>query len=136
MIRAAVEDIPHVKAICNHYSIRRHWADPYAQVDPTRWIEDPRNIILFDGMNAGIFLWRWIGIYEVHCLFTCKGNGALSLGREMIGAVGAPMILTVIPDNLRHVKWFARKLGFRSRGHIQTIEGLSEMLQLEATWAR
>lgn len=137
-MRASLDDLEHIKAICNHHSIRRHWDDPYAEVDPTRWLADPRNVILFDGMNAGIFLWRWIGIYEVHCLFTAKGNDAIELGRGMIGAMfsaGAGMLLTVIPDThgMRHVRWFARRMGFASRGHIQTIEGPSEMLQLEAS---
>lgn len=139
MRRATLDDLEHIKSICNHYTIRRHWDDPYAEVDPSKWLADPRNVILFEGDNCGLFLWRWIGIYEVHCLFTAKGNDAIELGRSMIGLMFqtcAGMLLTVIPVGLRHVKWFARRMGFESRGLIETIEGQSEMLQLEAgQWA-
>jgi hypothetical protein len=107
--------------------------------DVHRWLADPRNIVLMEGDNAALFLWRWIGIYEAHVLFTKRGKLALDLGSFMLGMMfksGAGMILSVVSDTLPQAGWFARQLGFRCRGEIETIEGLSKMYQMEAEqWA-
>jgi hypothetical protein len=100
---------------------------------------DPRNIALLDGENVGLFLWRWIGIYEAHSLLTAKGSEARKIARNMVGLMlsgRAVMLLTVVPEPLRHVELFARSLGFRFRGEIETFEGLGRMYQLETPqWA-
>jgi hypothetical protein len=126
MRRASPEDTEQVKAICEQCGM---------PADPERWLADPRNVILIEGDNAALCLWRWIGIYEIHALFTARGKTALGLAQQWIEAMlggGAQMMLCVIPKKRKQAIWFARKAGFQFRGDIETIEGLSEMYQLEA----
>lgn len=130
MNRATLADYEEIKAICNHPSMG--W--PH-EVDPHNWLADPRNIVLFEDGNCAMFLWRWIGIYEAHVLFTKRGQQALDLGSLMLTAMfrsGAGMILSVVSKERRAASWFARQLGFNFRGEIESIEGLSEMYQLES----
>jgi hypothetical protein len=128
--RGTLADQEELKAICNTVGMGG---------DVHRWLADPRNIVLMEGDNAALFLWRWIGIYEAHVLFTKRGKLALDLGSFMLGMMfksGAGMILSVVSDTLPQAGWFARRLGFRCRGEIETIEGLSKMYQMEAEqWA-
>lgn len=131
MRRAGVEDTDAIAAICNHPRVRSRLSDPYTKIDPTRWLEDPRNIILFDGDNCALFLWRWIGIYEGHILFTARGREAFDLAAQMLDAMRGAMILAVIWKELRHAALFVRKLGFAFKGEIVTAEGPSELYQLE-----
>lgn len=134
MQRATLADYEEIKAICNDPAMG--WTE---EVDPRRWLADPRNIILFEDGNCAIFLWRWIGIYEAHVLFTKRGKLAVDLGAlflDLMFKCGTAMILAVVSPDRRQAAWFARKLGFQCRGEIETIEGLSEMYQLEAAqWA-
>lgn len=127
MKRAGPDDCDELKAICE-----KCWMPS----DPTRWLADPRNIILIEDDNAALFLWRWIGIYEAHVLFAKRGKLALDLGAlwlDLMFKSGAVMILAVAPKERPQAAWFARRLGFQCRGEIETIEGLSEMYQLEAS---
>jgi hypothetical protein len=137
--RAGVADHEAIKALCNDPAVRGRMSDTVTEIDPLGWLQEPRNVVLFDGENAALFLWRWIGIYEVHVLFRCRGRKAVALGREMLTLMfnsGAGMILCVVNFRLPEAAWFARRMGFTSRGLIQTIEGASEMFQLESQqWA-
>ena len=138
MTRAGPEDYQHIKYLLNHPKIRRHQSDPYTELEPA-WLNDPRHIVLFDGDNAMVFVWRWIGIYEVHILFTASGTEAINLCRSMLQVMltgPAMMLLAVIPQKLRHVRLFARRFGFIPKGVEVTSEGLCELYQLEAArWA-
>lgn len=136
IVRATADDHEHLKYLVNHPQIRRLQSDTETILDPSHWLAPP-NIVVIDGDNAMVFLWRWIGIYEVHILFTASGAEAIRLCRSMLDSIiEAQMILAVIPKNLRHVILFARRFGFKSRGEIETIEGLCEMYQLELVqWA-
>lgn len=132
-------DYDAVKAICNDPAIRARMSDAETEIDPAAWLLEPRNIILIEGDNVALFLWRWVGIYEGHVLFRCRGKEALALGREMLDLMfdaGAGMILALANYRLPEAAWFLRRLGFTSRGLVQTVEGPSEMFQLEAgQWA-
>lgn len=135
MRRATLDDLEHVKSLVNHPKIRRFQSDTETELDPSPWLADPRHVVLVEGDNAMVFAWRWVGIYEVHILFTVSGCAAVNLCREMLGqmfAAGTVMLLAVIPENLRHVILFARRFGFAFKGRIETIEGICEMYQLEA----
>lgn len=117
--RASLDDTDLIQQLCDG-------------TDPTRWLADPRNILLLDGANCLMFLWRWVGIYELHIQFTATGREAERICRSMLAAVPAAMLLAVIPKEKRNVRLFARRMGFEARGEIETIEGLCEMYQLEA----
>jgi hypothetical protein len=105
-------------------------------IDPAIWLADPRNIILIEDDNCAAFLWRWIGIYEVHVFFSKRGKLAVDIGALWLDAMfkcGAGMILCVIPTHNLKAKWFARRLGFSHRGEAETIEGPADLFQLEAS---
>lgn len=129
MRRASLADYEEVKAICE----REGGGDPY------RLLADPRNVILIEHDNCAMFLWRWIGIYEGHALFAKRGKLAIDLGAlflDLMFKSGAVMILAVISKDRPQASWFVRKLGFSLKGETVTVEGLSELYQLEAeTWA-
>lgn len=123
MIRATLENYEEVRAICERDG----------GGDPRRLLADPRNIFLLEDDNLAMFLWRWIGIYEGHVLFAKRGKLALDLGSYFLDVMfkcGAGMILAVAMP--RPARWFLRQLGFQSKGLIETVEGESEMFQLEA----
>lgn len=122
MRRAGLDDCDQFKAICDRLEIPS---------DPERVLAEPRNIVLIEGENLAMFLWRWPGIYEGHVLYTAKGKEAEALARRMLESMSGAMILAVTPQ--RHVGLFLRRLGFRFHGTVETIEGLSQMYQLEAT---
>lgn len=117
--RASLADLNLVKSLCD-------------DTDPTRWLEEPRNVILLDGGNCLMFLWRWVGIYEVHIQFTSAGKEAARICRAMLDAMPWAMLLAVIPKEKRHICLFARRMGFTFQGDVETIEGLCEMYQKEA----
>lgn len=129
MRRAGPDDYEEVKAI-----FEREGGS-----DPAKLLADPRNIILIEDDNCVAFTWRWIGIYEGHVMFAKRGKLAIDLGAfclDLMFKHGAAMILAVISKERRQAIWFVRKLGFQFKGEIESIEGLSEMYQLEAaTWA-
>jgi hypothetical protein len=128
--RASLEDAELLDTICERDGLK---------CDSRRWIADPRNIILIEDDNAALFLWRWVGIYEGHVLFAKRGKMAIGLGALFIDVMlkaGGHMLLAVISTENPKASWFVRQLGFRCRGEIETIEGPSEMYQLEASeWA-
>lgn len=123
MRRGGLDDCEQLKAICEGLNI--------PCPDPERILGEPRNIVLFEDGNCAMFLWRWPAIYEGHCLFTCRGKEAEDLAKRMLAAMSGAMILAVTPQ--RHVGLFLRRLGFEFRGTVETIEGPSQMYQLETS---
>lgn len=121
MRRASLDDREHLIAICEELKI--------PCPDPDRVLAEPRNIVLIEGDNLAMFLWRWPGIYEGHVLYTAKGKAAEALALQMLETMSGAMILAVTPQ--RHVGLFLRRMGFEFHGTVETIEGLSQMYQLE-----
>jgi hypothetical protein len=126
--RATLEDADLLNTICER--------DGLKGADSARWIADPRNVIIIEDDNAALFLWRWEGIYEAHVLFAKRGKMAIGLGAlflDLMFKAGAHLVLAVIHKSLPQASWFVRQLGFQYRGDTETIEGPSEMYQLEAS---
>ncbi len=118
--RATVDDVAAVQAIIGEAG------------DAERWLAEPRNVVLWDGANVALFLWRWIGVYEGHVQFEARGREAIDLAGQMLGLMrgaGAAVIIAVTSQPA--AAWFLRQIGFTSYGLIPTIEGMSEMFQLE-----
>lgn len=76
-----------------------------------------------------MFIWHWVGIYEVHIQFTAKGREAERICRAMLDAMPWAMLIAVVPTEKRHVSLFARRMGFKPRGLIETSQGFCEMLE-------
>lgn len=129
--RATIADYEAIKELMNDPHIRKGMSDETSELDPFDYLQEPRNVILFDGRNCLLFLWRWVGIYEAHILYRDRGAKALRLAREMLDLMTGSLILAVINYRLPHAAWFVRRLGFQSRGLVNTIEGPSEMFQME-----
>ena len=106
----------------------------YGEGDLTQFVVDQRNVILADGEDLAVFVWRGPGIYEGHLKFVSRGRGAIRVGKAMIAEMpkyGARMIWGPTPVGLRHVRWFQRQLGFVSHGVIDTPEGQCELFVME-----
>jgi hypothetical protein len=114
--RATLADTAQVQALCE-------------DIDPTNALADPRHVFLLDGDNLLMFMWRWHGIYEVHIQFTTKGKEAERICRAMLDAMPWAMLLAVIPMSKRHVRLFARRMGFEPRGQVETTDEYCEMLE-------
>lgn len=111
--------------------LRREW--PEAEYEEV--LSDPLNVCLLEGENGAIFAWRGPGIYELHVFFEVRGRAAIDLARAFINHArrefGGKMFWTLIPVESRHVIMFARKVGMRSRGVLETRLGYCELFDLE-----
>lgn len=94
-------------------------------------INDHRNIIIMDGENIGLFVWRGPNIYEGHIEFKARGKEAIKIGKAMLAYIDAKMIWGLTPTDKKHVRWFNRKIGFISHGVNNTPEGERELFVLE-----
>ena len=99
--------------------------------DCSLFVNDERNIVLVDGQNIGVFVWRGPGVFEGHACFKARGKEAIQIGRAMLEQVPAKMIWGLTPVSLRHVRYFNRKLGFKSGGIMSIPEGEHELFVLE-----
>lgn len=105
-------------------------------LDASTLLADTRNVCLMDDGGAAMFAWRGPGIFEGHSFFRVRGTEAISLGKSLLTTMfkdyGARMVWGLTPLPLRHVRWFNRKLGFRSQGVTETPEGPCELFVMEA----
>jgi hypothetical protein len=99
--------------------------------DLSEVVANPLNICLIDGDNLAIFPWRGPDTYEAHVAFTARGREALTIAARMLdtmrSAYGARSFWTLIPVESRHVRMFARSIGFRSKGMLTTQHGPNEL---------
>ena len=105
-------------------------------LDASLLLNDARNVCLMGDGGAAMFAWRGPGIFEGHSFFRVRGREAIMLGKSLLGSMfkdyGARMVWGLTPANLRHVRWFNRRLGFRSHGVMATPEGPCELFVMEA----
>lgn len=125
--------------------IRRSWNVPqvnallerdFPGLDFSEMLAEPLNVVLIgDDKDGAAFAWRGPGIYEAHVFFAVRGKAAIRLARTMLNfmadAHGARLFWTLIPEGSRHVKLFARLLGFKSLGPTLTRHGPHELFSLE-----
>jgi hypothetical protein len=121
MKRATVDDTDAVAWIINHPSVRPHLGDEgNVWIDPSRLLEDEKNVLLFDDGGGQLFHWRGPGIFEAHSFYLVRGREALERGREavrrMFAEYEAEKIWRATPVENRRARWFNRQLGFRSLG--------------------
>lgn len=101
-------------------------------LDAATLLADRRNVCLMSDGGGSIFRWSGPGVFEGHSFFRVKGREALSLGRAMLAQMEnkADLIFGLTPWDLKHVRWFNRKLGFRSLGEMRTPEGKHELFEM------
>lgn len=98
--------------------------------DFSELLAEPLHVCLIEGESGAFFAWRGPGIYEVHLFFAVRGREALNLCRAMIDhmrGLGAVLFWALIPIESRKVRLFARWMGWRSRGIMNTRGGLNEL---------
>ena len=88
----------------------------------TTLLEDRRHICLIADGGGAIFVWRGPRVYEGHSFFTARGREAIKLGRQMLSVMSedADLVWGATPEDLRHVRWFNRKIGMTPLGMIDT----------------
>lgn len=99
--------------------------------DATVLLNDSRNICLLDEGGGAMFAWRGPRIYEGHTFFNLRGRAAIDLGTQILEQMTefADLIWGATPVGLRHVRWFNRKIGFRSLGLMEAPEGTCELFE-------
>lgn len=104
-------------------------------LDFSEVLSEPLHICLIEGENGAIFAWRGPGTYEAHVFFSVRGRDALELGWRMLAHMrehhGAQKFWTLVPVESRHVKMFARLLGWESKGEVISKHGAHELFVLE-----
>lgn len=101
-------------------------------LDVSFLLSDPRNIALIDEGGGALFRWTGPRIFEGHSFFRARGRTAISLGSDMLAHMAgrADLIWGLTPAELRHVRWFNRKIGMRSLGMMTTPEGEHELFEM------
>jgi len=101
------------------------------------WLKDVRNIALTDGEgNYNLFQFFRPGLYFAHTFYHARGKKALQLGEDALKWVfseASPIhsIQGITPMTKPAARWFNRKLGLKSYGVIQTINGPCELFIID-----
>lgn len=99
------------------------------------FLAEPLHVCLVEDENAAFFAWRGPGVYELHLAFADRGKAAVALLMRMLEAMraqyGARWFWAVIPEQSRHVRLFARWMGWKSLGPITNRQGLNELFVSE-----
>lgn len=101
-------------------------------LDAATLLADRRNVCFMAEGGGAMFRWTGPGVFEGHSFFRVKGREAISLGRAIISHMEgrADLIWGLTPEHLKHVRWFNRKIGFKSLGLMFTPEGPHELFEM------
>ena len=102
------------------------------ELDAATLLADRRNVCLMADGGGALFRWSGPGVYEGHSFFRVRGREAVALGKGLCHAMEgyADLLWGLTPVHLRHVRWFNRKIGFRSLGVKATPEGDCELFEM------
>lgn len=112
-------DVPAVNALLNAPDIRPTIGGE-GELDATALLTDHRNVCLVGDAGGMLFAWRGPSIFEVHCFFRVRGREAIAAAVDMVAMMGRALLWALAPEARRDVRWFARKVGFRSHGMMDT----------------
>jgi hypothetical protein len=103
----------------------------WAGADFSEFLANPLNVCLVEGNGGAIFAWRGPGVFEVHVFFEQRGKDVLELSHRMLAQLrerfGARMFWSAIPVASRHVRMFARWMGWTSHGMAMFPHGECEI---------
>lgn len=123
-------DPSEVNALLNDPAIRPTIGG-HGFLDAASLLADDRNYCVICDDGGALFRWSGPGIYEGHSFFRVRGKQAIHLGRNVLQCMmWADMIYGLTPKELRHVRWFNRKLGFQSKGMMMTPDGECELFEM------
>jgi hypothetical protein len=127
VIRASLDDVERINELS-----RRHFEQ---EADFTGFLSNSLNVAILVEGGGICFVWHGPGIYEAHCCFEQRGGTARDIAARILSLLrddyGARLIWAAIPNEKRHVKTFARWLGFRPAGLITLPSGANELFKLE-----
>lgn len=103
--------------------------------DLAEFMAEPLHLAIEHEGNVALFAWRGPGIYEVHVHFQARGRVAIEAMHAILGHVrtdhGGKMFWALIPVESRHVRMFARLMGWSSHGVMETRGGPNELFVSE-----
>lgn len=103
--------------------------------DMAELLAEPLHVCLEENGSVAFFAWRGPETYELHLWFSVKGKDAAALLLRMIEHMrqihGAERFWALIPEASRHVRLFARRMRWTSRGLLETRNGPCELFVLE-----
>ena len=109
----------------------------FGPFDAEQWVLNPDNILKEnEAGDTALFQKNRNGEYLLHCHFTTRGKEGLQVAREMIEEVfrdheGVQVLTGLAPIANKPVRWFSRKLGFKSYGTVDLRDlGVHEILIL------
>ncbi|HJQ15933.1 MAG TPA: hypothetical protein VJ859_02945 [Allosphingosinicella sp.] len=94
-------------------------------------LSEPLHVCLTEGASGAVFMWRGPQTYEVHLFFAVHGREAIDLFQRMMDLMrviyDAKHFWALVPIASRHVRWFARRVGWKSQGLVETRHGMNEL---------
>jgi hypothetical protein len=103
------------------------------KVDAIDWVSKPENIVLQN--NKGDLALFEIGVkkvYSGHYYFKSRGKQAIQSAKEFLDELfnscyNIIILMGLVPDEKKHVKWLSRQVGFKSYGKTNIDEKIYEM---------
>lgn len=100
--------------------------------DFSGFLDNSLNVCLLRGDSGILFAWRGPGIYETHVFFDQHDDAhevCTAFLDEMRSEYGARIFWAAIPvtDDYRHVRIFARSMGWRQDGFAELPHGRCEL---------
>lgn len=108
--------------VINHPSVRPTIEQGQHRLSSLDLLSDYRNVCLAGEGGALLFVWQTPGVYQAHVMLidTARGAAGIELGKAATAAMfdiyGAARLLASAPLDLPAVGWYARRLGFVSKG--------------------
>jgi hypothetical protein len=109
-------------------------ARDFPGTDFSELLAEPLHVVLIEGESGALFAWRGPGIYEAHIFFAVRGREAIDLMRRMAELMhdkGATLLWTLIPEEDRRTRMFARLVGWKARGITEYRHGTAELFVSE-----
>lgn len=100
-----------------------------ADFDPKEWLDNRDNIALYESGHLAMFEYEYSGVYTGHVFSGGFDFGPRAL-RFLFDTEPVEAIRGVVPEWHRPSRLYVRKLGFKSYGVIETVEGPHELFIL------
>ena len=101
-----------------------HFLKDNNHIDPVEWLSDPANIVLENDLgDLAIFEYGLPTrrVYSGHYFFRSRGRQAIQSAKGFLDEIfnscyNINVLMGMVPDERREVKWLTRQLGFKSYG--------------------
>lgn len=106
----------------------KHFLKTEEQVDVIEWLSDPANIVL-ENDHGDLALFEYglptRKVYSGHYYFKSRGRAAITAAKGFLDELfnscyNIGILMGMVPNERRDVKWLTRQLGFTSYGLEET----------------